>query len=73
MKFFDKLNPFAFLLAFCIGIFLCYITSPVPQIILKYPDPDNTMEKYIDKESNCFRYVKKEVKCPNSDKDIIRI
>ena len=73
MKLFDKLNPFVFLLAFCVGIFICYITSPTPQIILKYPDPDDPMARYIDKESNCFKYVKKPIKCPKNKEKIIKL
>ena len=73
MKIFNKLNPYAFFLAFCFGIFMCYITSPTPQIVVKYPDPDNSIIRYIDNESNCFKYLKKEVKCPSSSKDIINL
>lgn len=73
MKIFNRLNPLAFFLAFCFGIFICYITSPIPQIVVKYPDPDNSMLKYIDKNSNCFRYEKKEIDCPVNKKNIINL
>ena len=71
MKLFNKLNPFAFFISFCIGIFICYITSPKPKIILQYPSPDNVgINKYIDKASNCFKYVAKKVTCPSDNSQI---
>ncbi len=73
MKIFNKLNPLAFFCAFCVGIFICYITSPIPQIVVKYPDPENSLLKYIDKESKCFRYQKKEVKCPRDKSKVINL
>ena len=73
MKLFNKLNPFAFFISFCIGIFICYITSPKPKVIIQYPSPENVgINKYIDKSSNCFKYVAKKVTCPN-DKSQIKI
>ncbi len=65
MKLFNKLNPFAFFISFCIGIFICYITSPKPKLIIQYPSPENVgINKYIDKNSNCFKYVAKKIPCP---------
>lgn len=73
MKIFNKLNPLAFFVSFCLGIFICYITSPVPQIIVKYPNPDNSLLRYIDKESKCYKYVKREVNCPKNKDKIINL
>ena len=38
------------------GIFLLYIFSPKPQIILKYPNENNI---YIDNNNVCYKYKKK--------------
>ena len=37
MVFFEKLDPLAFLLAFAVGIFMCYITFPKPKIPIIFP------------------------------------
>lgn len=39
-----------------IGIFIIYIISPKPQIILKYPNEKNI---YIDENNVCYKYKKK--------------
>ena len=68
---FNKLNPLAFLISFCIGLFFCYITTPPPKIVIKYPTPDNSgIVTYIDKNSNCYQYKSHEVSCPK-DKSLI--
>tara|TARA_B100000945_G_C20024450_1_gene431559 strand:+ start:116 stop:355 length:240 start_codon:yes stop_codon:yes gene_type:complete len=72
MVFFEKLDPLAFLIAFAIGIFMCYITFPTPKIIIRHPTPDNADNIiYTDKQNNCYKYNAKEVKCPK-DKNKIK-
>ena len=52
----DKINPYAFIISFCIGIFMCYITQPEPKIIVKHPRPDNTdIVIYKDENNDCIR------------------
>jgi len=70
----DKINLFYFLLSLCFGLFLCYITSPIPDIIIKYPTPENSeKEIYKDNADNCFRFKSIEVKCPIQKKKILTI
>ena len=65
INFFNKLNPYAFLLAFAVGIFFCYITLPPMKIIIKHPTPDNAGKVvYHDEDDNCFKYNAEEVSCP---------
>ncbi len=72
MKLFPRLNPLAFFLAFCVGLFICYITAPKPTVLIKYPTPETSgLLTYIDKASNCFKYRTKKVKCPK-DKSLIK-
>jgi hypothetical protein len=72
MKLFNKLNPIAFFLAFCVGLFFCYITSPKPKIIYKYPNPpDSGLVTYIDDKTNCYQYNSEKITCPK-DKSIIK-
>lgn len=71
LKLFKKLDITIFFISLCIGLFLCYITNPTPDIIIKYPNPDNyKLITYIDKASNCFKYVPKKIKCPSDNTQI---
>ena len=38
----DYIDMKYFLISLCIGLFLTYISTPPPQIIYKYPTPDNS-------------------------------
>lgn len=59
-----------FIISFCIGIFMVYISTPLPEIIIRYPTPLNSGKViYKDIADLCYVYDKKEVNC--SSKDII--
>ena len=66
---FGKLNPTVFFLSLCFGLFMCYITNPVPEIIIKYPNPDDhdhdNVVTYIDEASNCYKYDIEKTSCPS--------
>ncbi len=65
----DYIDTKYFLISLGIGLFLTYISTPPPQIIYKYPTPDNSDELvYIDNANNCFKYKANEVKCPSNKK-----
>ena len=56
-----------FFLAFFIGMFAVYITVPMPDIIFKYPTPQNSGKIiYKDNADMCYVYDAKEVSCPRS-------
>ena len=63
---FSKLNTTAFFVALCLGILLCYITNPPPQILLKYPKTDD--EIYQRPDGSRYRLLLKEIKCKEGDK-----
>lgn len=44
-----------FLLSIVVGIFIMYIYSPKPEVILKYPNEKNI---YIDNNNVCYKYTK---------------
>jgi hypothetical protein len=67
---FSRLNPFAFLLSFCIGIFYVYLSEPPKKIIVQHPKPNDDSTIYRDDENNCYKYKTIEVKCP-SDRSLI--
>ena len=71
MVFFEKLDPLAFLLAFAVGIFMCYITFPKPKIIIRHPTPNNVNDIiYNDDRNSCYKYEAKIVKCPKDKSKI---
>ena len=62
----NKIAPLIFLLSLCVGLFFCYIFAPTPDIIIKYPTPENTSKEiYKDDADNCFKFISEIVKCPN--------
>jgi len=55
-----------FFLAFALGIFYVYISSPKPRIIIKYPTPYNANKVvYQNNEKLCYKYSAEEVNCTN--------
>ena len=73
MNIFDKyLNLKCFLISFFIGMFMVYISIPLPEIIIKYPTPHNTGKiVYKDNSDMCYVYDAKQTKCPSDPSDII--
>lgn len=72
MNLFKHLNPHAFLISFCIGMFIVYL-KPVPKrVVYKHPTPHNAGKIiYRDEEDGCFIYNAKEIKCPG-DSSLIK-
>jgi hypothetical protein len=71
--FFDRIHGTIFLLAFAIGLLLCYVTKPAPEVVVKFPSPLNANTiTYTDKDSqNCFKVRADKVECP-FDKTLIK-
>jgi hypothetical protein len=67
MKFLDKyLSLKCFFISFCIGMFMVYILTPLPEIIIRYPTPHNAGKiVYKDSADMCYVYDAREVSCPN--------
>jgi len=66
MDFLDKyLSLKCFFISFCIGMFMVYITMPLPEIIIRYPTPHNAGKIiYKDSADMCYVYDAREVNCP---------
>jgi hypothetical protein len=63
--------PFYFFIALFIGLFIAYISTPVPDIIIKYPTPQNAGKiVYKDDSDVCYKYKVDEVNCP---KDLTKV
>lgn len=59
-----KFNVLSFFVAFMLGIFYVYISSPKPRIIVKYPTPYNADKLLYQNDSGeCFKFNIKEVEC----------
>lgn len=72
MRFFERIHPFYFFLAFGIGLFFCYITNPKPELVIKFPSPYNAGKiLYKDKADSCYKYKADKVECP-IDKSLIK-
>lgn len=60
----DYFEPKYFFIAFFIGVLLVYITSPTPEVILRYPTPNNAGHiVYKDHADMCYVYHAKQVPC----------
>lgn len=70
----NKINIKIFLIALFIGLYISYVTTPNPEIIIKYPTPENSDTKiYKDNADNCFRFISNEVPCPSEEELISEI
>lgn len=68
MSLFKKINWTALIITICVGLFFCYILTPEPKVIVRFPTPENASSTiYIDKSNNCYKFKANEVRCP-SDK-----
>lgn len=70
--FFDKIHPLYFFIAFAVGLMLCYVTNPKPDVVVKFPSPYNAGQViYKDKANQCYKYQADKVSCP-ADKKLIK-
>ena len=74
MFLFDKIIPIYFFVALFVGFLMTYAFTPPPEIIYKFPTPDNAKEViYQDKANHCFKYKSSEITCPKNKKDISKL
>lgn len=65
------IEPIYFFISLFIGIFFIYISSPPPNIIIKYPTPENTNNLiYKDDADTCYKYIANEIQCPSDTSNI---
>jgi len=60
---FGKLIPSVFLISFGIGMLICYLYTPTPKIIFKYPTINNLDQVYNKDNNTCYKYTIKQVQC----------
>ena len=67
----DNINTKWFLVSFAFGLFLVYCSAPQPEIIIKYPTPDNAIDTvFKDDIDNCYKFDVEKIKCP-ANKNLI--
>lgn len=73
MFFLNKIIPLYFLVSLFVGLFFTYTLTPTPDVIIKYPTPEDVDTIYRDDVDNCFRFISNEVTCPNNKSKIKEI
>ena len=58
------------MISFLIGIFMTYITVPLPEIVIKYPTPYNSIV-YKDSSDMCYTYEPQKVDCSGKKLSVI--
>lgn len=62
---FQKIHPFYFFVAFAIGMLVVYLTKPKPNIIVKFPSPQNVDNVvYKGEDDTCFKFIASKEQCP---------
>ncbi len=65
------IEPFPFFMALFVGLMMCYVMTPAPQIVFRHPTPENVDDIiYQDGSDNCYKYEVDEVKCPSNREGI---
>jgi hypothetical protein len=65
---FEKINIIYLIAAFSVGIGYIYIVTPPPQVVMKFPSPNNTKSLvYTDASNNCYKYEHEHVDCKHGN------
>ena len=60
------------MIAFALGLLYCYVTKPKPELVVKFPSPQNAGKVvYHSDDDTCFKYEASKVECPR-DKNLIK-
>ena len=59
-----RLRPLYFFTAFAIGLLFCYLVTPPPTVVVKFPSPHNAGRViYKDDADSCFKFNAARVAC----------
>lgn len=65
----DFLKVHYLILAFSVGIFFVYVTTPAPRLVNKFPGPHNVEDLiYRDQSDSCYKYEAEVVECDENSK-----
>lgn len=69
-----QIHPISFFVSLAIGLFIVYISTPVPEVIIMYPTPQNVENvTYQDINQVCYRYKMDQKTCPRNKKEIYQL
>lgn len=72
MTFLKRVKPLYFFISFAIGLFVVYVFSPPPTVVIKFPSPQNAGHVlYKDSADTCFMYNAEKVACPR-DHELVK-
>lgn len=67
-----QIDPVVFFVAFAVGLFYCYVSVPPPEVVYKFPNPNNAGQVvYRTERDGCYKYRADRVDCP-ADAALIR-
>lgn len=67
-----KINIYYFLISLTVGLLFAYLFTPQPEVIIKYPTPENAGKVvYKDVNDVCYKYKANEVSCPSDKSKIV--
>jgi hypothetical protein len=70
MKLLNKIRPVWFFLSFGVGLLVCYMFTPPPPVVVRFPSPNNAGKVlYRDDEDNCYAYKADAVECTSKSKE----
>jgi hypothetical protein len=59
-----KFHLLAFLSAFAIGMLIVYLFTPFPDVVIRYPRPNDFHSlRFMKKNGTCMQYSMKQVSC----------
>jgi hypothetical protein len=65
LKFLKQIDPLWFFVSLAVGFLAVYVMAPKPQIVVKFPSPQNAGKiVYKDNSNTCFVYKADSVSCP---------
>lgn len=63
----DNIDPLWFFISLFVGLFIVYCTTPNPEVIIKYPTPENAHNSIFEDDSNnCYKFTTKEIECKDT-------
>lgn len=71
---FDKIRPLWFFVAFAVGLCACYVLTPKPVIVTRFPSPINAGTIVYNGKTaegsppSCFTYAAERVECTKDTK-----
>jgi len=71
MHLLNKIRPLWFFLAFGVGLCVCYMFTPPPTVVVKFPSP-RTADKVVyhnDVDDSCYSFKAQQVACTSQSKE----